>query len=139
VSKRHGPKQPDLIIGPLPVDTINKTIGMELESGDVVFSRAAQTHAARQHPVEYPICQPHLATVVCDPLYIGDDHRNPGKIELIGRVPAVNSFVLAVVAIEKDATGRYHICSFYTVQKEKIESRRQKGFLKVATKAKDPN
>src|SRR5882672_8344540 len=84
VSKRP-PKQPELVLGPLPIDTINKTIGTELEPGDVVLSRATQIHAARKHPLEYPHCLPHLAKVICDPLYIGDDHKNRG-IELIGRI-----------------------------------------------------
>ena len=115
MSKHHKPKQPELVLGPLPVDTIyntiNNTIDMELGHGDVVFSRAAQVHAARRHPVDYPICQPHLATVVCDPLYIGDDHKNPGRIELIGRIPAANSLVLVAVAVERDEHGRYNVCS----------------------------
>lgn len=92
----------------MPIDTINKTIGTELEPGDVVFSRAAQVHAARRHPIEYPQCLPHLAKVICDPLYIGDDHQNPGK-ELIGRIPAVNSFVLVAVEVIKDKRGRYSV------------------------------
>ena len=74
-------KQPVLELGPLPIDTINCTMGTELEPGDVVFSSAAQVHAARRHPTEYSQCLPHLAKVICNPLYIGDDHKNPGKIE----------------------------------------------------------
>jgi hypothetical protein len=78
--KRRTHQTPELVLGPLPVDTINNTMDTELEPGEVVFSRAAQVHAARRHPVEYPVCLPHLATVVADPLYIGDDHKNPGVI-----------------------------------------------------------
>jgi hypothetical protein len=40
--------------------------------------------------------------------------------------------VLVAVKLERDEAGRCHILSFYTVKPEKIESRRQKGFLKVA-------
>jgi phage-Barnase-EndoU-ColicinE5/D-RelE like nuclease3 len=124
------------VLGPLPVETINNTIETELEPGDVVFSRAAQMHAARRHPAEYPVCQPHLAMVVCNPLYIGDDHKNPDKIELISRIPAANSFVLVAVEVERDERGRYNVCSFYTLKKEQVDSRRNKGFLKIATKSK---
>jgi hypothetical protein len=131
VSKRS--KQPELVLGPLPADTINKTVGTELEPGDVVLSRAAQAHAARRHPVEYPLCLPHLATVVGDPLYIGDDLKNSG-IELIGRIQTVGSFVLVAVTMTRDKRGRYNVCSFYPVSREKIENRRKRGFVKVAVK-----
>jgi hypothetical protein len=136
VSKRP-PKQPELVLGPLPIDTINKTIGTELEPGDVVLSRAAQIHAARKHPLEYPHCLPHLAKVICDPLYIGDDHKNRG-IELIGRIAAIDSFVLIAVTMAKDERGNYNVLTFYAVRKEKIENRRKRGFVKVAVKAKGP-
>ncbi len=76
--------------------------------------------------------------MICDPLYIGDDHENPGKIELIGRIPTVNSFVLVAIEVTKDKHGRYSVRSFYTVSKEKVDGRRQRGFLKIAVKAKGP-
>jgi hypothetical protein len=40
--------------------------------------------------------------------------------------------VLVAINLEPDGAGRYHILSLYTVKAEKIENRRQKGFLKVA-------
>jgi hypothetical protein len=95
-------------------------------------------HAARRHPIEYPHCLPHLAKVICDPLYIGDDHENPGKIEPVGRIPTVNSFVLVAIEVTKDKHGRYSVRSFYTVSKEKVDGRRHRGFLKIAVKAKGP-
>jgi phage-Barnase-EndoU-ColicinE5/D-RelE like nuclease3 len=137
VSKRPS-TLPELVLGPLPVDAINKTIGTELEPGDVVFSRAAQVHAARRHPIEYPLCLPHLAHVICDPLYVGDDHKNPDAIELIGRIHVVNSFVLVAIEMTKDTNGRYNVRTFYPVNKEKVDNRRKRGFLKIAIKAKGP-
>jgi hypothetical protein len=97
------------------------------------FRPPPRVHAARRHPDEYTHCLPHLAKVICDPLYIGDDHKNPG-IELIGWVPGVNSFVLVAVTVTKDNRGRYNVCSFYTDRKDKIDSRRQRGFVRVAVK-----
>jgi hypothetical protein len=76
--------------------------------------------------------------VISDPLYIGDDHKNPGKIELISRIPAANSFVLVSVEVQRDERGRYNVCSFYTMKKQRVEHRRDKGFLKIATKTKRP-
>jgi hypothetical protein len=81
---------------------------------------------------------PHLAKVICDPLYVGDDYKNPDSIELIGRIHIVNSFVLVAIEMKKDKRGRYNICSFYPVSKEKVDNRRKRGFLKIAIKAKGP-
>ncbi|WP_346347453.1 hypothetical protein [Bradyrhizobium sp. dw_411] len=136
IAERHAMavKKVDLVICALPCDTVNCTIETELEAGEVILSRAAQAHAERRHPVDYPLCLPHLAVVVADPLYIGDDLQNEG-IELIARVPAIGEFVLVAVNIVPDASGRYHIASFYMVSEKKIASRREKGYLKVAKKA----
>lgn len=128
-------KQPDLILGELPVNGINRALSLELKAGVAVFSRAAQAHAARRHPTEYPVLAPHIAAIVLDPLYVGDDLRNGGKIELIGKAPGQTSFALVAVSVEVDAEGRYHVASLYPVSREKIESRRQKGFLQVFLKS----
>ena len=138
MTRRHPRRRPDLILGPMPVEIINLTIGLELEPGDLIFSRGAQYHAAKEHPEDFSRCLPHLASIVLAPLYIGDDHRNPGKIELIGRIHAVNSRVLIAVTIEVDESGRYIVCSFYPISDNKADGRRQKGFLKNAIKGRGP-
>ena len=124
-------KQPDLILGELPVDGINCTLGTELERGLAVFSRAAQTHAARRHVADYPIIAPHIAAIVLNPLYVGDDLRNVGKIELIGTAPGLEIYALVAVSVEMDPLGRYHVASLYPVSRDKIEKRRQRGFLRI--------
>ena len=126
---------PDLVLCELPAETINRTIDTELEVGAVILTRAAQAHAARRHPIDYPICMPHIAAVVADPLYIGDDEKNPGYIELISRVPAVGQFILVAVNVQMKPDGTYHVASFYMVSEKKIAGRRQKGFLFNAKKA----
>lgn len=130
MSKRRGPV--DLPLCPMPVEVINATMETELEPGAVVLSRSAQRHARTRHPEEYAMCLPHVAAVVADPLYVGDDFKNPGSIELIGRVPAIGSFMLVAVTVERDAAGQYNVCSFYPITEKKIQPRRERGFLRVA-------
>lgn len=132
MSKRRGPRIVDLPLCPMPVEVINATIETELEPGNVMLGRGAQVHALSRHPDEYPLCLPHVASVVASPLYIGDDFRNAGSIELIGRVPALGSFMLVAVTVERDAAGYYNVCSFYPISEKKIQPRRERGFLKVA-------
>ncbi|WP_315765566.1 hypothetical protein [Bradyrhizobium sp. SZCCHNR2009] len=131
MAKHRPPKTPDLIIGPMPVTVVNKTLGTELEVGDVILSRGAQRHANRRHPEDYPKCLPHLASVIASPRYIGDDHTNSG-IEIWGYVAALGALVLVAIELIPDAQGRYHISSFYIVSERKADARRLKGFLKVA-------
>lgn len=72
-------KRKELLLGPLPVAKINAVLETELVAGDVVFSVGAQVHAERRHPKEFLLCLPYLSGIVTDPLYIGDDHKNPGS------------------------------------------------------------
>ena len=110
---------------------INRTLDMELDPGEVIFTRAHQIHAARKHPNDYVRCIHYLAAIVSTPFYIGDDLQNAG-IELVARLPTVGEFVLVAVNVTPDARGRYQISSFYVVSEKKIQSRREKGFLKIA-------
>src|SRR5437016_2390850 len=128
MAKHH--KNPDFIIGPMPVVAVNKTLGTELEAGEVVLTRGAQRHANRRHPEDYPKCLPHLASVISNPRYIGDDHSNSG-IEIWGYVGTLASLVLVAIELVPDEHGRYQISSFYMVSEKKAQARRQKGFLKV--------
>jgi phage-Barnase-EndoU-ColicinE5/D-RelE like nuclease3 len=121
----------ELVLGELPTNAINKTLGLELENGLVVMSRAAQTHASRRHPQDFINILPHIAGVVTNPLYVGEDFKNKGKIELIGVVPGSSQFALVAIVVEKDSRGRYNIASFYPVSRSKIEGRKEKGFLQI--------
>lgn len=121
----------DLVLGALPTKLIFETLGIELENGLVVFSAAAQIHASRRHPAEFPQCLPFVGDIVTSPLYLGDDARNPGKIECISRVPSLGSGVLVALSLEPDEKGRYHVTSIYPIGYSKIEARRSAGYLKV--------
>ena len=106
------PKIVQLDFGPLPVDLINRTTGLELEAGNAFFSINAQKHAAKRHPLEYSKALPHVAAVIADPMYLGDDFKNHGKIELVARVAALGNALLVAVEVTKDDNGRYNVTSF---------------------------
>lgn len=130
-------KKPTLValeLGPLPAHKINLTLGLELNAGPVVLTANAQRHAARRHPADYARCLPHVAAVILNPLYIGDDFENFGSIELIGRIVALGSGLLVAVSVTPDARGRYEVRSFYPVSEQKIAGRLDKGFLRRTRK-----
>ena len=94
------------------------------------MSVRAHNHAQRRHPAEFAICFPHVAAIINAPLYAGDDFRNPGKIELVGRPPVSAEFILVAVEIIRDMDGRYNVTSVYPLSATKVEQRRQKGYLR---------
>lgn len=127
-----------LLIGPLPVCIIEATLGIEVEPGPVVFTVSNQKHALKSHPADFGRCLPHIGAVVSNPMYLRDDFRNGGKIELISRVPALGEGLLVAVEIQPDEQGRYRVASMYPVSQKKIDSRRQAGTLLIA-KRKAPH
>lgn len=130
MAKQSKNKPVELILGPLPVDAINAALDMELDVGEVVFSVAAQVHARRRHPDDFARCLPHVGGVVTGPLYVGDDFRNVGKIELVSRLPVQGGGLLVAVALERDTAGRYNVASVYPVDQSKIDRRRRAGTLR---------
>ena len=123
-----------LNFGAMPVDAISFTLGHELGYGEVVFSGRAQLHASRKHPDDYSRVLPHVAAIVSDPLFLGDDFKNPGKIEMIGKIPSQGDYLLVAVTVEKDQNQFYNITSIYVLSEKKVEGRRQKGRLHIARK-----
>lgn len=128
MSKPKHPAPVELNLGPLPVEQINRTLGHDLEPGDVIFSSGAQRHAAKSHPEDFPKCLPHVGGVVSSPDYLGDDFKNDG-IELVSRIPALGGGLLVALLVEPDANGNYSVLSCYPIGSTKIENRRQKGRL----------
>lgn len=114
----------------MPVEKIEKTLGIELVDGEVCFSIGAQVHAARRHPEDFARYVPFLGAVISSPLYLGDDEKNPGKIEFVSRLPNMAAGLLVAVEISRDGDGKYNVCSMYTIKHSQIEARRQKGYLK---------
>jgi hypothetical protein len=125
-SMRHG--EP-INLGPLDIRAIEALFGHELEPGDVLLTTAALAHARASHPDDVDRCLPFVGRIVASPTYIGDDLRNRGKIELIGRMPGGDGLLVAVT-IELSRSGHYHVASFYPVSQAKIDRRRRSCFLK---------
>ena len=93
----------------------------------------ADRHAKRRHPADYARCFPHIANIVTTPLYVRDDFLNDGKIELVGRPPALTDYLLVAVEISLDDDGRYNVTSFYPLSEAKVIKRRDSGHLKRVT------
>jgi hypothetical protein len=115
------------LFGPLPVRAINDALGLELEEGEVVMSVNAQRHAQRRHPADYARCFPHVATIIATPLYVRDDFKNHGKVELVGKPAGFPDWLLVAVEVSLDDDGRYNVASFYPISEKKVQNRRDSG------------
>jgi hypothetical protein len=109
------------------VEGINAALDLELDPGDVVMSVRAQRHVQYKRPVEFAKCFPHLASVVLTPLYVRDDFKNDGKIEMVGRPDGFPDWLLVAVEIAVDKDGRYNVASFYPLSEAKVEKRKESG------------
>ena len=92
----------------------------------------AQRHAQRRHPADYARCFPHVAYVVTGPLYVRDDFKNDGKIELVGKPVGFPEWLLVAVEVSLDNEGRYNVTSFYPISDQKVQNRRDSGHYRRA-------
>ena len=130
MGQKPRPKLIPLLFGDVPIRAINDALGLELDSGQAVMSTNALTHAQRRHAHDFALCLPHVATVVTNPLYVRDDFKNDGKIELVGRPPGLGDYLLVAVEIVLDEDGRYNVTSFYPISEGKVTKRRDAGHLR---------
>lgn len=120
-----------LLLGSLPVASL-KRAGIDAKEGDVVFSIAAQKHAISRHAEEFDICQPYLEAAVKSPTHIGQapEHKDVG-FELIYEHKTESVIVLVAVHLEPKKDGTYIVKSAYPINRDKLERRVRKKFVKV--------
>ncbi len=129
------PKLFDIFPGKMPDDLLYDTLGVEVDPGEVKFSAPAQKHAYRGHPEDVPLIIPHLSQIISDPMYVGDDFRNPGKVEFVRQIPGSNGkSALVALTIEKSDDGYYHVCSSYFISQSEVDKKRSKSILKNVKK-----
>jgi len=68
-------------------------------------------------------------------MYMGDDFRNPGKIEFVRRIPGGTKSALIALTVEKGADGFYHVCSAYLISQSDVDKKRDKKILKHVKKS----
>ena len=127
MSKANRPKLVPYMFGPLPTEGINGALKLELDSGDVVMSIRAQQHVQRKRPVDFARCFPHVASIIATPLYVRDDFKNEGSVELVGKSDGLPDWLLVAVEISLDEDGRYNVTSFYPISDKKVENRKLSG------------
>jgi hypothetical protein len=97
--------------GPLPVATINATLGTELGPGTVHLSVKAHHHIAADHPADYPVCWRHLGIAVASPTFLGLDPKHAHNFTLVKDVGLASGFMLVAIGMAPNPAGNYGIKS----------------------------
>jgi hypothetical protein len=110
---------------------INAVLGTELEPGNVRLSEQAHRHMAEDHPDDYAVCFPVLATAIATPTFIGQAPRRTNNFEMLRRINHPDGkVVLVAIGLEMDDAGAYRVRSCYLVGGEQVDQRRRSGRLK---------
>ena len=120
-----------LKFGPVPVDMLYDTLGIEMEEGAAFLSRLGHYHFATDHADDYPICFPMLEEVISNPTYVGQDPKHAGNIIFVRRIKTSDDAHMLVALGIDIKKGKYHIRSCYLTPSEKVYNRRSAGYLKA--------
>lgn len=125
-----------IVLGPLPVDLINRTLGTELDTGDAILSVRAQQHIAEDHPDDRDLVMSCLEQVIQEPVYIGQSPHHGDAIELVRyvKIPGRDGVVLAAVSLIPNDFGNYNVHSAYVISQERVDRRIARGHLFNAKK-----
>jgi len=121
-------------LGPLPIDEIYRAFGISLNVGLVHFSVRAQQHARERHPDDFDLCLAHIERVIAAPDYVGRKPEQTDGFEMIGE--SDHAIVLVAIKMRSDSAGRYIVASTYLIDRNSLERRLRKGFVKPSKKWK---
>ena len=120
-------KYPARLVCDLPVDVVNKVLGLELDPGEVWVSRACHKHIAEDHPDAYAACYHQLDIVISDPSFLGQSPKHNDAIEVIRRlvIGQNQAIVLAAVSMETNQYRNYNVRSVYLIEQDDLDMRRR--------------
>lgn len=136
------PKFAPIDLPELPVDSINRVLGTELDPGKGYLSPQAHRHVVEEHPADYPVCLANLESAIADPTFVGQAPNHSENFEMIRRLPSAGAgqraSMLVAVSLARDALGRYRVRSMYLIDEAELERKRQKGTVKPVPKRMAP-
>jgi hypothetical protein len=121
-----------IVLGPLPIMTVNRCLGLELRAGDVMFTADAQKHAFGKKPERYSICNEHCPAVISAPTHIG---QQPGyESEGFDLVKIVDDGPIILMGIGLHPTkkgGFYTVQSIYPIDRNTLQRRIRVGTTRI--------
>ncbi|PGH54731.1 hypothetical protein CRT60_33875 [Azospirillum palustre] len=116
----------------LPVDSINRVLGTELEVGCAWLSSIAHRHIAVDCSDDYSICIVNLELVISQPMYVRQSDRHARNFELIRRIDLEGRpLMLVAVSLERNDRGNYNVRSSYLITETDLEKKKRSGSLKL--------
>ncbi|TWB00390.1 hypothetical protein [Gluconacetobacter diazotrophicus] len=121
-----------LLLGPLDVETINRTLCTEMEPGDLYLSRQAHWHIAKDHPADYDRAMQALRVVAEKLGFLGQAPKQTDNFEVVVRFRSIANpsvFLLLAIGFQRDERGNYRVKSAYSIPERAFEARRAVGRL----------
>ena len=120
-----------LDLGPLPIEIVNRILGVSLLPGAVIFRAAEQDHAFERHSEQYLRCLPFIRAAIANPTYVGQSPRHLTGFELV-RETDDSVYVLVALTLVTDEAGAYPVQSLYPVGRNTVMGRLRKRHLFAA-------
>ena len=124
-----------ILLGPLNIELVNRTLGTELAPGGLYLSRQAHWHIAKDHAEDYDACMKALKIAGERPGLIGQSPKHRDGFEIVVRFRSALSdstrYTLIAISLERDNRGNYRVKSSYSLKEQVVERRRQNGHLKL--------
>lgn len=113
-------------VGPLPVDKVNRALGVDLEPGEVWVSADCHRHIAEDHPDDYPFVVQAIFEIVAGPLYVGQDPKHHRNFYFVKSLPdgAPNPQGLVSIGFEPNKFGGYNVRTAYSISQSDVDARR---------------
>jgi hypothetical protein len=120
-------KYVQILLGPLPVELINATLGVDLEPGEAILTARAHKHIAQDHAKDYAAVMTYLQVVIAKPTYVGQSPKHAGAFELVRRVivPGQEEIILAAINLTLNEHGNYNVHSAYSLKEDQVTRRIQ--------------
>jgi hypothetical protein len=120
-----------LLLGPLPVELINATLGVDLEPGDAILTARAHRHIAKDHAEDYATVMTYIQVLISSPTYIGQSPHHGEAFEMVRRVivPNREEIILAAINLTRNDHGNYNVHSAYRLKEHQVTRRIQLGHL----------
>ncbi len=112
----------------LPYQAINKILSLNLCNDEIHLSAKACGHIFERHPDDFTLCFHNVGIVISEPEFAGYTDKHPDNFTIM---KALNdSYILAAIEMKLNHYGKYPIQSMYLLDKDTMNRRLRKGFVK---------
>lgn len=123
-------------VGRLNVNVLRNLLGVNLNAGDAVVTKAVHMKLATKHRREYSQVRGNLKKCLSSPHYVGSHPRHPDNVDYVLMVKGLPGNAVAIqvpVSTIADRKGNYRVASGFAITQSRLDALVSAGHLtKVA-------